>query len=310
MRGLAIVCFGLAACAGDDGPDILDGFEVPAPGDGEIQLLSPILEDLPPGADVTLCTYLPMDVAFADTVDIIAGRGYQSPAGGHHAILYTAERERPVDTHECTDDDMVNARFLIGAGGGDAGGAFAEIPEGLAYRIDGGKQLMIQSHWINATTAPLDGQVAFNLRAVPPSADRQLAQLFNWTSTDIEVPASGTGAARTDCVVGQDMSFYLVGGHAHEHGTRVTLTHTPAGGEPAVFYDEEWTAYYTFDPPRISMDVSAPMVVHAGDTLSVDCTYANPTGEALTFPTEMCVGFAFFFPAEHQIDCVDGYWPE
>lgn len=306
----ALLGIGAAACAGDDAPVFMEGFEPPPPGEGEIQFVSPILEDMAPGADITLCTYLDPDLSFEDTVDVVAGRGYQSMLGGHHAILYTAERNRPIGTHECTDDDMVNARFLVGAGGGDAGGAYADIPEGLAYQIDAGRQLMVQTHWINTTTQPIDGQAAFNIRVQPPSDEVQHAQLMNWLTTDISIPAGGTAAVRGDCVVQQDLNFYLMGGHAHEHGTRVTLTHTPAGGEPTVFYDEEWVEYYTFDPPRISMDVAAPMVVRAGDTLSVDCTYDNPGSEALGFPTEMCVGFGFYFPATRQIDCVDGSWPE
>ncbi len=301
---------GVAACAGDDAPVFMEGFDPPPPGEGEIQIVSPIIEDMAPGADVTLCTYLDPDLSFAETVDVVYGRGYQSALVGHTALLYTAERNRPVGTHECTEDDMVNARFLVGAGGGEAGGGFAEIPEGLAYQLDGGRQLMIQSHWINTTTSPIDGQLAFNLRTQPPSDEYVHAQLMTWVTTDISIPAGGTGAARTDCVVQEELNFYLIGGHAHEHGTHVTMSHTPAGGEPTVFYDEEWAEYYAFDPPRIEMTVAAPMTVRVGDTLSIDCTFSNPGSEDLGFPAEMCNGFGFFFPATRQIDCVDGSWPE
>lgn len=300
----------VAACTDDaGGPELLAGFEPPKPGAGEVQIVGPIVRDVAPGADITLCSYLPIEAAFADTVDVTGARGYESATGGHHGILYTAERQRPVDTHECTDDDMVNARFIAGAGGGDAGGAYAEIPEGVAYRIEGGRQLMIQTHWINTTESPLDGQAAFNLKVQPPSATVQLAQLFNWTSTDIDIPAHGTGTTRTDCVVQQDLHFYMVGGHAHEHGKHVTLTHTPAAGPANVFYDHVWQPHYTFDPPRIQMRVADAMVVRAGDTLSVDCAFDNPTSAALRFPSEMCVGFGFFFPADGQLDCIDGRWP-
>ena len=106
------------------------------------------------------------------------------------------------------------------------------------------------------------------------------------------------------------MSFFQIGGHAHERGTRVTLTHTPSGQTANTFYDEEWTEYYTFDPPRLQYPREEAVQVHAGDTLSIDCEYFNDTGEALTFPLEMCVGFAFYVPAEKQLNCQDGRWPE
>lgn len=310
--GLGMLALALGACAADDGTgvELLEGFDPPAPEPGQIQIISPIIEDMPAGSDLTLCTYLPVGTSFPETLDVIDAVGYQSELGSHHGVLYMAERERPVDTHECTDDDMVNARFLAGAGGGDAGGASAPLPEGVAYRVEAGRQLMVQSHWINTTTSPIDGQVAFNLTVAEPSDDRQLAQLFTWAGTQIDVPAGEAGAASTACVVQQEMHFFLMGGHAHEHGSHVSLSYTPAGGEPEVFYDEPWQAYYAFDPPRIAMTAETAMVVMPGDTLSVDCQYDNTTDDALTFPTEMCAGFGFYFPGDAQLDCTDGNWPE
>ncbi len=309
--GLGLLTLALAGC-GEDGPtvELMEGFEPPAPEVGQIQIVSPIIEDIAPGADVTLCTYLPAGSGFAETLDVIEALGYQSEIGSHHAVLYMAERERPVETHDCTDDDMVNARFLAGAGGGEAGGTVDRLPEGVAYRVEGDRQLMVQTHWINTTQAPIDGQVAFNLTVEQPTADRQLAQLFTWSRTQIDIPANSTGEARTDCVVEKEMHFYLIGGHAHEHGTHVSMTHTPAGGEPDVFYDHAWESYYTFDPPRVNYTAEGAMVVMPGDTLSIDCQYMNDTDDALLFPTEMCTGFGFFFPGDAQADCTDGQWPE
>lgn len=312
MRKLiGVGLLGIAACASDPaGPELLEGFEPPPPGEGEIQIIGPIVRDIAPGADITLCSYLPPDQVFDETMDVIGARGIQSAVGGHHGIVYMVESERPVDTHECTDDDMANTRYLAAAAGGPAGTLEEYIPEGVAFRVEAGRQLMIQTHWINTTTEPIDGQAAFNLRVEPPSADRQLAQLFSWVATEIEIPPNSQGSARTDCVVQQEMKFYRIVGHAHEHGSRVRLSYTPAGGTPTTFYDEAWEYYYTFDPPKIEMNAEEAMIVRPGDTLSVDCDYDNTTGETLTFPLEMCVGAGFFYPGDVQINCVDGRWPE
>jgi hypothetical protein len=43
--------------------------------------------------------------------------------------------------------------------------------------------------------------------------------------------------------------------------------------------------------------------------LTADCTYHNSTASTLEFPREMCVGFAFFFPGDAEVDCFDGSWP-
>jgi hypothetical protein len=307
MRTTILLIAFLGACTAS-GPEVLDGFHPREAGPGQVQILGPIVH-IDAGADVTLCSYLPADQAFAETMDITAAWGEQSQIGSHHSVLYMVQREKPVDTHECTDDDMINSRYLAGAGGGDAGGSQDYIPDGVAYRVEAGQQLMVQTHWINTTSEPIDGQAAYVLSVQPPSEGVELAQLFTWTSTQIDVPANSTGHAHTVCTVQADMAFYRLGGHAHEHGTHVTMQWIPAGSPPDVFYDEAWQPYYTFDPPRLDFSRDEAMQVHAGDSLSIDCDYTNDTSDDIQFPREMCTGFGFFFPGTSQFDCTDGNWP-
>ena len=316
MRSLLLVLVCACSVPPSDGDpdaappsDLLPGFTPPAPGDGELRILSPIVRGIAPGADVTLCSYLPASASFATTSDIVQASGYTSALGSHHALLALASRDRPVDTHACTDDDMTNSRFLAGVGGGDAGGGAFDIPAGIAFRVDGGRQLLVQTHWINATDHPIDGQVAFVIRVQPPSTSVQPAQLLNWGTSQISIPAGADGSAHGECPVGRDLHVFILGGHAHEWGTHVTLGLRPAAAAPATIYDQAWTPHDTFDPPRTHFDVGAPMDVHAGDVLTADCTYHNSTGATLEFPREMCIGFAFFFPGDAELDCLDGSWP-
>src|SRR5689334_48811 len=87
------------ACGSDDGssgPELLDGFNPPAPGPGEVQILSSIIRGIGAGADITMCTYLPESVTLG-AVDIVGAEGFQTPHG-HHAVVYQAVSKRPVDT--------------------------------------------------------------------------------------------------------------------------------------------------------------------------------------------------------------------
>jgi hypothetical protein len=303
MRHAAVLAVVLVGC-GSDGPEVLDGFDVPAPKPGEIQLLSPIVEDIAPGADITLCHYI--DFEADRDYDISDYQGFQS-GGGHHVLLYTVANHKPPQTKPCTEDDMLNARYL--AGGGAEGGK-PEIPEGIVMRLKKGSQLLIQTHWINATDFPLRGQGAFNIEMGPASPASIVADLFTVVSTEISIPPSSAGSTRGDCALGRDMSFFALGGHEHYRGTHVSITHTPLGGTPKMIYDHAWADHYESDPPRLQFTREAPFVGKHGDRFTIDCQYYNDTSETITFPLEMCVMFGYYFPADGEIDCIDGLWPQ
>lgn len=305
MKAIYIGLFAcLAACASNDTNSVplIDGFDPPAPGADEIQLVIPAIHGIPPGADTTKCTYL--DYRASKDLDITNYVGYQSAIGGHHTILYAVSNSQAANTHECTEDDMLNARYLAG-GGADSPGAV--LPQGIVIRMPKDTQLMIQTHWINATDKATDGQAAFNVAVEDSKSTNVNSQLFTVTTTTMSLP-SGVAHAHASCAVKQDMNFFVMGGHAHEWGTHITLTTTPAGGSPSVVYDTPWSKEYQFNPPRNNYTKDAPFTMHTGDTVEVDCTYNNDTGATIDFPREMCVSFGYFFPAVNEIDCVDGVW--
>lgn len=298
--------FVVGACASNNTGNsvpLIDGFDPPAPGTGEIQLIIPAIHGIAAGADTTQCTYL--DYRAASTLDVIEYHGYQSSVGAHHMILYAIDNKEPAGTHECTEDDMINARYLAGGG---ADSPAQPLPDGIVLRLPADTQVMIQTHWINATDNVIDGQAAFNLKVEDTKPTNVAAQLFTVVTTMMTLDP-GAGSAHADCVLKQDMSFFMMGGHAHEWATHITLTETPAGADPQMIYDTPWSKEYEFNPPRNGYTKDAPFVMHAGDKLAIDCTYNNTTGSTIYFPTEMCAAFGYFFPAVNEIDCTDGSWP-
>jgi hypothetical protein len=65
----------------------------------------------------------------------------------------------------------------------------------------------------------------------------------------------------------------------------------------------------TCNPIVATYTVEQPLTIPAGDVLEVECEYFNDTDQPLRFPSEMCVAWSYQFPADHEIDCVDGTWP-
>jgi hypothetical protein len=298
----------LAGCGTDErgtmGPELLPGFEVEPPAEGQLQIATPILPEIAPGQDITLCTYL--DYTAPADLDIVDYKGFQSDQG-HHTILYGAAQTKPAGTHECTEDDMFNVRYL-GGGGTDATVEAGVLPPGIAFRVRQGTQLMMVSHWINMTDVPVRAQAVYNLTAQAPSAAVEPGDLFTIVTTRISLE-SGRGTARAECLLGSDLSFFLIGGHAHEYATHVTISRQAPEGEPQVVYDTSWAPDLIFDTPLDQYTKEEPYQMQAGDRVIVDCEYENTTGAPLAFPTEMCVGFGYYFPATREIDCVDSVWP-
>ena len=298
-----LVALALVGCASDSsGPDFITGFHPPKPGAGAIQFVIPPIKDIPAGADVTYCTYL--DNRAAKDLDITHYEGYQSSLGAHHTLLYAVSNSQKANTHICNEDDMINARYIAGGG---AESPPAQLPEGIVMRLPANTQLMIQTHWINATDSAIDGQAAFNLDVEPADPSHLLANLFTVPGTMFDLKP-GDGEAQVSCTVQQDMNFFLMGGHEHEWGTHVSMTVTPAGGSGLMIYDTPWQSSYQFNPPRNQYTKDQPFVMHKGDTLSVDCKYYNDTQNDIVFPREMCVGWGYYFPATQEIDCTDGVW--
>jgi len=305
MRKLLIAALMVTGCATDTAGSVefIDGFSPDAPGPNAIQFVIPPIRGIEPGADKTFCTYL--DYRSDREVDIYDYTGFQSKAGAHHALLYAVENNAPSDTHICNEDDMINARYLAG-GGADAPPQY--LPEGVVIRMPANTQLMIQTHWINASDVPVDGQAAFNVSVEDPSPSHVNAQLFTAVNTMFTLPL-GISSVHTACTVQQELNFFLMGGHAHEHGTHIKLTITPATAAASIIYDTAWNTDYQFNPPRNYYTKDAPFTMHPGDTIRVDCDFNNSTPSPISFPQEMCVGWGYFFPAVNEIDCTDGIWP-
>ncbi len=307
MRELLAATLLLIGCGTDGagtGEPLIDGFDPPAPKADELQIVGPAVYGIEPGADITLCSYI--DKRIVDETDIVDYQGFQSSIGGHHALLYAVQQQQEANTHECTEDDMVNVRYLAGGG---AESPPADLPDGVVFRMPANTQLLVQTHWINATEAPIDGQAAFNLKITKPSADHQVAQLFTIGNTMFTLPM-GLGSTSAECIIQQEMNVFTLGGHMHYYGTHAKVTHTPMGAaDAAVLWEHDWSPQYESNPPRTQFTTANPMVYRPGDKLAVECDYDNTSGHPLPFPSEMCIAFSYAYPMTNQIDCMDGNWP-
>jgi hypothetical protein len=280
----------------------------PKPANG-YQIILPVVKDLEPGADQEVCTWT--DIVVDHDTDLRAVQAFQT-VGGHHIVLYTTMKQQPPGTTRiCTDDDMTTFRFSAGSGGEGQGYGKNEAPADLVYRVPAGSQIVLNHHYINATTSAHDAQSAMSIWLADPGVQYRLSGSLAMVDTGLMLPP---GAATWDinCVMPRDFKAWYLIPHMHRFGTRITITHTgPSLAAPETLFDvTDWTPAFTFHPPEIRKDPNQPMMFAQGDTLNIHCEWNNPTASPMAFGTEMCVGFSEFVDdtGAGNVLCNGGQW--
>jgi len=308
MRNLLVFLM-TAGCAAETPVDHwVKGFSPGAQPGGYTRFVSPTVKDLTPGADAEWCQYLatPSDKP-RDIVDLI---GYQS-ATGHHAVLYaTTDVSYPVgESHPCTEDDMLHISFLGAVGGEGTSGPAAKLPDGLYFQLPAGRSLLANTHWVNATTATVDGQAVFDVKFADADGSRQIADLFANNGDTFVIPAGQHAVHDVTCPIGADLSLAMATNHMHWHGVSAytEIIHADNTTEMLV-KDDSWTSDEQFNPKYNRFGIDNAKKIKKGDRYHTHCEWDNQTGQDLAFPAEMCDGVSFYFPAQGQITCSDGVW--
>lgn len=286
----------------------IEGFNPPALQEGFSRFVSPPLRSLKPGTDEEYCQWvaLPAD----DDRDVLSLIGMQS-RGGHHAVLYssTNTREKVGETHVCTEDDMVTFSFLGAIGGEGMATDLVGLPQGLNFRLRKGLALVINSHYINASQAPIDGQAVVDVKFAPASPEHTVADLFANNGSGFTISPGQTGSHDVSCVLKKDLSFAMVTNHMHQYGASAMSELIRADGTHQLLVeDKNWSPEQKFNPHYVHFDLATAVHAKAGDTYHTRCTWTNTTARPLSFPTEMCAGVGFYFPGNGLISCGDSDW--
>jgi hypothetical protein len=287
------------------GPEILPELEVPPVPENGLQLITPPFDNIEAGQDYEVCTWT--DAIFKETTDVKSTLGYQTEPPGHHAILfYTMDKQPPGTQRVCTDTDMASFRYLTGNG---ANGIVNAAPGDLVFRIPEGAQLVVNQHFLNASDEVLRGQSVINVN---------FAGAGNWipsgsaafVDTALEV-GMGETTQEMHCTIDRQFKLWYLIPHQHRWGTHIKVDLT-IGGEKKNYFDLPWQEQYTFHPPEMRLDPTAPLTLNPGDKMDVACSWKNDEGRTLPFGFEMCVVFGQFVDDQGigSWACDGGRWTE
>jgi hypothetical protein len=270
--------------------------------DGFTRFEVPVVPDIQPGDDKMYCQWIaaPSDAA----QNVLEVQGMQGLAG-HHAAVYANSKIEPIGTtRECVDDDMVTVTFLGAVGGEGTAGPAVSLPDGMVFQMPAGQAIMANTHYINTTSKPVDGNTVLDVKFADPDPNLIVAGSFAINYLGMQIPPMQTYSVDVTCTVDQKFSFVMFSNHMHRHGTEVFTEVVHADSTTTMIsQDHQWTADQAFNPPFVHWTMDAPFVVNAGDMLHERCTWRNETTETIAFPTEMCVGVAYTMEAGAQYIC-------
>lgn len=284
------------------GPKVFDPGEVP---EGYTRF-TPEPVELAPGEDGIWCQWVagPSEQA-QDVVDI---SGSQS-AIGHHAVLYSTTSHEPVGTtRPCEDADQLHMRFLGGIGG--EGTSAVELPEGTVFRLAKGRSLLVNTHYLNATSKAAKGESVIDVKLTPSDPANQVAAFFTNVDSGIDLPPHAETVLDVSCTLEHDLRMVWWANHMHASGVETfTERIRPDGTTEEIRRDDAWEYEWSFNPQFEAWPVEKPLSLQKGDTIHTQCVWQNTGSETVKFPTEMCAGLGFFL-GEKDVICHKGSWIE
>ena len=303
-----VACGGTGEGAGFDlppgdtgGPKAFNPGEV-APG---YTRFTPEPVELSPGEEGIWCQWVagPSE----EDQDVVDIAGTQS-AIGHHAVLYSTTSHEPVGTtRPCEDADQLHMRFLGGIGGE---GTAVELPEGTVFRLAKGRSLLVNTHYLNATSKPAKGESVVDVKLTPADPASQVAAFFTNVDSGIHLPPHAETTLDVSCTLEHDLRVVWWANHMHASGVETfSEVIAPDGTAQVILRDDTWEYEWSFNPQFAAWPVKEPLSLKAGDTIHTRCTWQNTGAETVKFPTEMCAGLGFFL-GEKDVICHKGVWIE
>lgn len=181
------------------------------------------------------------------------------------------------------------------------------LPSGVGAKFKAGEKLMLQTHWVNASTqkTPEMAQVSVNFwtMAAPPA--NELGTMFA-TNQNIRVCPGDVAKqfSKTCRIGGGNVNVVAANGHFHSRGTKFEMYVVDAMGN--VVGDKFYESTSWDDPP---MSRNFSVTVPEGGGVQWRCSYDFPTGSCGN-PDQMCC-YTFGGTVETQEHCnaFVYFWP-
>ena len=195
---------------------------------------------LQPGEERIQCQYVHADGKERS----ISGFGTDMTAGSHHLVVFRINEANTggvvIDDHggqpfPCSQLDIPDGFDGLLPGSQVQHTRF-NLPDGVAMHLAATHGLLFQSHYINATQAPINTDVTWTIRSIDPARVKQPAGMLFYSNFGLSIPPNQKSTASRTCKAPGDIYLISATGHMHRHATSFDAT---VNDQP-LYHTETW----------------------------------------------------------------------
>ncbi len=236
-------------------------------------------------------------------------------AGSHHVLLFetsykqfptmdrTGKTVDPTKVHDCAEGaaglwDVT--RVVGGSQNADGANAIDALPAGVAIKLKPGSIVLMNTHYLNASTQTITTDARVNLYAVPPESVKVEAGMLFFYNPFIHIAPQATNSAHMRCKLSADINLINVQSHMHRRGMNYVANLIDAKGASTELYSN--SLWENVPIKRFG----AGMALKAGESLDYRCDYKNGENreviQGFTTKDEMCMLVGPYYPRNDHLE--------
>ncbi len=302
----------LARCSSPTDPNPVNadnGLAPPAAGQG---IQYKMVTTLEPGQEIERCQMFKIGadgMAFNHT-DI-----RYSP-GSHHVLLFetsyggdfpTKDKNGvaldPSQPHDCSDGAAARwdvVRVVGGSQNATGDNLLSTLPDGVAIKLKPNTIVVMNTHYLNASSQKLTADARINLYTVPVASVKTEAGVLFYYNPFIDVAAQSQNSAHMRCALSHDITLLNVQSHMHKRGVGYSASVIDVDGKASEIY----TNTHWENVPIKAFD--GGLKLKAGQALDYRCDYKNNETreiyQGLTTKDEMCMLVGSYYPRNDNLE--------
>jgi hypothetical protein len=167
------------------------------------------------------------------------------------------------------------------------------FPTGAALRIAPGASYDLNSHYVNKTSQPFNGEVYVNLLTIPKSEVKHVVNSLDLGNTQFVLPAGQKTKTTKSFTFDKAIKVLMLTSHTHKFGEKFVIKIKGGARNGEIVYENtDW------EHPSIK-NFPTPIFLSAGEGLVSEITYNNTTTRTIRFgltsEDEMGIIFGYYY---------------